>query len=208
MSSIEGGNITVRINLEIPDEDAQRIRKEAQELKDNKENLDKLFDEKFDESILGLSDGQKESLGKTLLEKSGLDPADITQLLSATGGGGARGLVAGGLSRAVPFLPVALALMIQPTTEAVIAELQRPGGFMDKRVKIIAQEEFFAGLDRQTRQNTRIGDREVRLNQNKGFRNNDGALSTSTYELIRNSPTRTTDIGLFDRAEGVPTGGR
>ena len=81
-----------------------------------------------------------------------------------------------------------------------------PGGPFDKRVKIFAREEAFAMLDRQTRQNTRIGDREVIIQQFQGFRNYEGFASTSTGELIRENADRVLDIGLFERAQGIMLG--
>ena len=72
-----------------------------------------------------------------------------------------------------------------------------------KRVKIDARNELLAGLDRQTRQNTRIGDRQVVIQQFQGFRSFDGYGSVNTSRLIRENANRVLDIGLLDRAGGV-----
>ena len=132
-----------------------------------------------------------------------LGAGDLTTVLGATGGKGSLGLISKFGGAIAPVLPIALALSIQPISEAVIAELQRPGGFLDKRVKIDATKESRAELDRQTRQNTRIGDRQVIIQTVSGFRSNEGAFSTNTLELIRENADRVTDVGLFDRASGV-----
>ena len=63
-------------------------------------------------------------------------------------------------------------------------------------------------LDRQTRQNIRIGDQRVIIQQLQGFRANNGYLSTNTLELVRSNADKVADIGLFDRAEGASLGGR
>ena len=144
---------------------------------------------------------------KQFLDKAGISGKNIPGILGATGGKGLLGGTAG-ISRLAAFAgpvaaPVAIALMVEPVTKAIIKELQRPGGFLDKRVKIEARKEAFAGLDRQTRQNTKIGDRQVIIQQFEGFRNYEGFASTNTSRLVREGGTRTADIGLFDRAEGV-----
>ncbi len=139
-----------------------------------------------------------------MFEAVGINPKDLAGNLAMLRGGG---LNAGSFARfgAIAGLaaPVAIGLMVQPVTEAVVAELQRPGGFLDKRIKIIAEEEAFAGLERMTRQKTRIGDRQVIIQQFEGFRTDDGNLSTNTSDLIRENADRVLDIGLFDRASGV-----
>jgi|7_EtaG_2_1085326.scaffolds.fasta_scaffold01703_13 hypothetical protein len=138
-----------------------------------------------------------------LLGKVGIDPMNMAQLAAMSGGKGGLGMLTklGGVAGVAG--PLAVALMIKPVTEAIIKELQRPGGFLDKRVKIDARNEAFAELDRQTRQNTRIGDRQVVIQQFEGFRNYDGFASTNTSNLIKNNADRVLDIGLFDRAQGV-----
>jgi len=128
-------------------------------------------------------------LGLNLMKGEG-----FTSLLGRLGGSG------------IP--QIALAIAITQMIPLIVKELQRPGGFLDKRVKIIAQEEFFAELDRQTRQNIRIGDEQVIIQQLQGFRASDGFLSTNTLDLVRTNADRVTDIGLFDRAEGMSLGGR
>jgi len=103
---------------------------------------------------------------------------------------------------------IALAIAVTQMIPLIVKELQRSGGFLDKRVKIIAQEEFFAELDRQTRQNIRIGDEQVIIQQLQGFRASNGFLSTNTLDLVQKNADRVIDIGLFDRAEGMSLGGR
>jgi hypothetical protein len=133
----------------------------------------------------------------------GFKTGDITSTLQSTRGGNIMSLLGKGASFVGVASTLAIPLMIQPVTEGVIDELQRPGGFLDKRVKIDARNEAFAELDRQTRQNTRIGDRTVRIQQFQGFRNYEGYASTNTSKLIRENADRVLDIGLFDRAKGL-----
>lgn len=102
---------------------------------------------------------------------------------------------------------IALAIAITQMIPLIVKELQRPGGFLDKRVKIIAQEESIAQLDRQTRQNIRIGDQQIIIQQVQGFRASNGFLSTNTLDLVQKNADRVIDIGLFDRAEGMNMGG-
>jgi len=136
-----------------------------------------------------------------ILSKVGISPQNTTNLLKMTGGAGIIGLGLGAAGRLLP--PVVAVLFVTQMIPLIIKELQRPGGFMDKRVKIDAREEAFAGLERQTRQNTRIGDRQVIIQQFEGFRNFEGFASTNTSRLIRENADRVLDIGLFDRAQGV-----
>ena len=158
-------------------------------------------------SLGGKTEAPKTINAKTDFIKKELDPKNIGNVLSSTGGAGGFSGVAG-ITKLASFAapiaaPLAIALSIKPITEAIIKELQRPGGFLDKRVKIDARKEAFSMLDRQTRQNTRIGDRQVIIQQFEGFRNFEGHASTNTQELVRESGTRTANIGLFDRAQGV-----
>jgi len=104
--------------------------------------------------------------------------------------------------------PAAFIAAIPQLLPIIVEELTRPGGLLDKRVRIDASEEAFAEIDRQTRQNTRIGDRQVIIQQVQGFRANDGFLSTNTSDLIRDNADRVIDIGLFDRAQGLSQGGK
>lgn len=176
--------------------DKKEFRKEIGEASfisnEQKNNVKQQFQQLSKEDVQGM------------LDKVGLRPDNISGLLQLVGGKGAIGSISRVAGLAVPLTgPVATSLMIEPVTKAVIAELQRPGGFMDKRVKIDAQKEFFAALDRQTRQNTRIGDRQVIIQQFDGFRNFEGFASTNTSRTIRDNADRVLDIGLFDRAQGV-----
>ena len=155
--------------------------------------------------------GISENDAKGVLGKAGISPKNLPGLLALSSGKGGLSFLTsvGGAAGLSTFLgPIALALAIKPVTEAIIKELQRPGGFLDKRVKIDARNEAFAEIDRQTRQNTRIGDRQVIIQQFQGFRSFDGYASTNTSALIRENADRVLDIGLFDRAQGVPLGGR
>lgn len=160
------------------------------------ENPDAAADESIAEGISGEAGEGLGSIGT-----GGV--SDIGTALAAARGGNLGALTSRAAGLAGIASPVAVAFLIQPVTEQVIAELQRPGGFFDKRVRINAQEEAFAELDRQTRQNTRIGDRQVIIQQFDGFRNFDGIASTNTSRLIRENADRVLDIGLFDRAGGV-----
>lgn len=133
----------------------------------------------------------------------GINPRDAVGGLQNIRGGGMMSLVSRGASFAGATAALTVPLMIQPVTEGVIDELQRPGGFMDKRVKIDSRNEAFAELDRQTRQNTRIGDRQVIIQRFEGFRNFEGTMHSNTSKMIRENADRVLDIGLFDRAQGV-----
>ena len=148
-------------------------------------------------------DSIKETDAEGILKKVGVEPSRIAELLALTGGKGGIGMMGKLGAIAGIAAPFGIAMMVQPVTEAVVAELQRPGGFLDKRVKIDAREETLAELDRQTRQNTRIGDRQVIIQQFNGFRNFEGFASTNTSEMIRTNSDRVLDIGLLDRAQGV-----
>jgi len=128
---------------------------------------------------------------------------DIGTALQASRGGNIPALLSRFGSFAGIAAPVAAAFLIQPIAEQVINELQRPGGILDKRVKIDSRNEAFAELDRQTRQNTRIGQRQVIIQQFEGFRNFEGHASTNTSRMVRENADRVLDIGLFDRAQGV-----
>lgn len=99
--------------------------------------------------------------------------------------------------------PIAGIAIVSAIAKQVWEWMIGPGGPLDIRVKIIAKNEAFAMIDRQTRQNTRIGDRQVIIQQFQGFRNFGGFASTSTGELIRQNADRVLDIGLFDRAQGL-----
>jgi|APSaa5957512535_1039671.scaffolds.fasta_scaffold01948_9 hypothetical protein len=137
-----------------------------------------------------------------ILGKAGISPKNITGMLKmSTSGVGLAGAGIGALSSVFP--PALITLLILQMIPEIIKELSRPGGLMDKRVKIDARNEAVSVLDRQTRQNTRIGDRQVIIQQFEGFRNYDGYASTSTGELISKNADRVLDVGLFDRAQGM-----
>jgi hypothetical protein len=139
---------------------------------------------------------------QSILGKAGIDPKNIPNLLKmTTSGAGLQGAGIGALSSFFP--PAMVALLVANMIPMIIKELARPGGLMDKRVRIDATKEVLAALDRQTRQNTRIGDREVVIQQFEGFRNYEGFASTSTGELISKNADRVLDIGLVDRAQGM-----
>jgi len=159
------------------------------------------------EQFLGESSGGSQVAGipaghPSLKPKTG----DVGLGLNLMKGEGIQGLASRFGATGIPHVAIALALVA--LLPLIVKELQRPGGFLDKRVKIVAQEEAFAQLDRQTRQNIRIGDQQVIIQQVQGFRASDGFLSTNTLELVRTNADRVTDIGLFDRAEGMSLGGR
>ena len=131
----------------------------------------------------------------------GIKPAQLVNILKNPFGFG-RGLIG---RFVLPIAGVAIGIEI---AKMAWEWMTGPGGPFDKRVKIIAKNEAFAMLDRQTRQNTRIGDREVIIQTFQGFRNFGGFASTSTGELIRQNADRVLDIGLFDRAQDVMLGGK
>ena len=133
---------------------------------------------------------------------SKLGANDIGTALSASRGGNIPALLSRFAGFAGIAAPVATAFLIQPIAEKVIDELQRPGGILDKRVKIDSRAEAFAELDRQTRQKTRIGDRQIIIQQVVGWRSDNGNLSTNTSKMITENSNRVLDIGLFDKAKG------
>lgn len=131
---------------------------------------------------------------------------DVGLGFSLLRGEGVSSLLGRAGATGIPQISIAIALT--QLIPLIIKELQRPGGFLDKRVRIVAQEELFAGLDRDTRQNIRIGDQQIIIQQLQGFRASDGFLSSNTLDLVRTNADRVTDIGLFERAQGMPLGGR
>ncbi len=133
---------------------------------------------------------------------------DAPLALRATGGQGLTSFAskfAGGAAALAG--PLAIAFLVPALIPVIIDELTRPGGLMDKRFRIEAEKEFFNGMDRQTRQNTRIGDRQVIIQQIQGFRASEGNLSTNTLDVIIQNSGRVLDIGLFDKASGLSAGG-
>jgi len=155
------------------------------------------------------------SEGLSITGESNTEASDTSGGIGVKGGDvglalrASRGDLTGLLSRAGASLGPAAALAIIPSLiPMIVQELQRPGGLLDKRVRIDAREEAFAVLDRQTRQNTRIGDRQVIIQQLQGFRSSEGQFSTNTSDLIRTNADRVLDIGLFERAQGMSLGGR
>jgi hypothetical protein len=184
------------LNLEITSAggDSPRINRVLNILDAKQADLESLMETQTvssSEGAPGLSTGVKVGDVGTALRAS---RGDLSGVLSRFGGTG------------IPH--IALAIAVTQLIPLIISELQRPGGFLDKRVRIDAREEAFAELDRQTRQNTRIGDRQVIVQTVSGFRSNEGAFSTNTLDLIRENANRVTDIGLFDRAQGLTLGGR
>lgn len=155
-----------------------------------------------DSTLTGLT--KEDATG--ILSKAGINPKNIPNLMALSSGKGGLvflNAIGGAAGLSLLLGPLTAGLAVKPLTEAIIKELQRPGGFLDKRVRIDARNEAFAELDRQTRQNTRIGDRQVVIQQFQGFRNFDGYASTNTSRLIRENADRVLDIGLFERAQGV-----
>jgi hypothetical protein len=142
---------------------------------------------------------------QSILGKAGINPKNIPNMLKMTTSGAGIAGAGMGLFGAVGAIlpPAMITLLVLQMLPVLIKELQRPGGLFDKRVKIDARNEAFAVLDRQTRQNTRIGDRQVIIQQFEGFRNYEGFASTSTGELINKNADRVLDVGLFDRAQGM-----
>ena len=137
----------------------------------------------------------------SVFKSVGLNPANLVNLIKNPVGFG-QGLIG---RFVLPIVGVGIGIQI---AKMVWEWMIGPGGPLDIRVKIIARDEAFAMLDRQTRQNTRIGDRQVIIQTFQGFRNFEGYGSTSTGELIRQNADRVLDIGLFDRAQGVMLGGK
>lgn len=194
-------NTLIQVN-ELEDQDFEDTIKNLVEIEKKKE--DKVEKEKIsiDPKDIDFEKMSDKDVGG-MLGKVGIEPGAVTALLSLTSGKGGLGMLGkfGALTGIAS--PFAIAMMVQPVTESVIKELQRPGGFLDKRVKIDAREETLAEMDRQTRQNTRIGDRRVIIQQFNGFRNFDGFASTNTSEMIRTNSDRVLNIGLLDRAQGL-----
>lgn len=194
-------NTLIQVN-ELEDQDFEDTIKdlvEAEKKKDTKAEKQKTSIDPKDIDFEKISD--KDVGG--MLGKVGIEPSKISELLSLTSGKGGLGMISKFGALAGIASPFAIAMMVQPVTEGIIKELQRPGGFLDKRVKIDAREETLAEMDRQTRQNTRIGDRRVIIQQFNGFRNFDGFASTNTSEMIRTNSDRVLNIGLLDRAQGL-----
>lgn len=141
-------------------------------------------------------------LSNEILDALGIDKKQLLQLVKSPSGAGAMRLGAAAIGGPAGMVLLA-ALLAEPTLKLIIAELQRPGGFLDKRVKIDATKEGFGLLQRQTRQNMRIGDEQIIIQQFSGFRSDNGYSSTNTSKLIRLNADRVLDIGLFERAEGL-----
>jgi len=102
--------------------------------------------------------------------------------------------------------PVLIGMMIKPVTEAIIAELTRPGGWLDTRFKRDIPGEIAFYLSRQQQQASRIGDRQVIIQTAPGFSNRGGFGHDSIIRRIaenRGDDYRTSGIGLTDKAYGV-----
>ena len=158
----------------------------------------------FPDEGINIAGGDTAGIG-TPSAIGGFKPTDVTLALSASRGANLSGVIGrfgGSLG------PAAIIAVIPQLVPIIAEELTRPGGLLDKRVRIDAREEAFAEIDRQTRQNTRIGDRQVIIQQVQGFRADNGFLSTNTSDLIRDNADRVLDIGLFDRAQGLSQGGK
>lgn len=102
-----------------------------------------------------------------------------------------------------------IAMLIKPVTEAVIGELTRPGGFLDKRFRreMLNEIEFY--LSRQQQQLTRIGERNVIIQAKAGFANQNQHSHDSIVRRIaedRGDEYRVSGIGLNDRASGLKAG--
>ena len=146
-----------------------------------------------------------ETKGKANFIRDQVNPNSVGNFAKGAAGGG-LGLLQGGIGRvgafgASAFPPAMIALLVLQLAPVIVKSLQQPGGPFDKRFKVDMRKEMAAELDRQTRQNTRIGDRQVIIQQFEGFRNYDGFASTNTGNLINKNANRVLDIGLFDRAE-------
>ncbi len=161
------------------------------------------------ESETGGGGTKSQSGSDSIPEMAGkFGPKDVPLALKATGGQGLTSVAskfAGGAAALAG--PLAIAFIVPQMIPIIIDELTRPGGIMDKRFRIEAEKEFFNGMDRQTRQNTRIGDRQVIIQQIQGFRASEGSLSTNTLDIITQNSGRVLDIGLFDKAAGLSAGG-
>lgn len=191
INAIDNPDFEVEIKNLIKENSVDSKQKPTQELKPQQLDVTKL--------------SEKDIGG--MLGKVGINPQDIIKS-GLQGGGSLTGLGLAGLGKlgtlaSSVFPPALVAIMVVQLLPEIIKGLQRPGGFLDKRVKIDARNEAFAELDRQTRQNTRIGDRQVIIQQFEGFRNFEGFASTNTSRMIRENADRVLNIGLFDRAQGV-----
>ncbi len=144
----------------------------------------------------GDMEGQDMGLGGGL----GMSPSKIGSMIKNPMGMAQARLFAAGAA------PVLIAMMIKPVTEAIIAELTRPGGLLDTRFKRDIPNEIAFYLSREQQQRSRIGDRQVIIQTAPGFSNRGGFGHDSILRRIsenRGDAYRTSGIGLTDKAYGV-----
>ncbi len=202
-------------NIDLPDLD-QFLKKDTDNKLQDKitnKDADGNFTEKIDTKSLmsdkdKLISSLKEQDVKKILGVGGLDSNTLKSIATSGKGGvlgfgsGLAGGVGGAGKIAAIFPPAMIALLVAQLTIQIVKQLREPGGLLDRRVRIVAREEAFAELDRQTRQNTRIGDRQIIIQQVAGWRSNNGNLSTNTSKIITENSNRVLDIDLFDKTLG------
>lgn len=115
---------------------------------------------------------------------------------------GAAGMAMGGLA----FLPhaaiVAVAVAMAPI---IMEELTRPGGVLDIRFRRYLEDEYNAGLDRQTQRNTQIGLRQVIIQSRAGFIQANGVANENTLRTLKEggfNGQRVIDIDFISHARG------
>jgi len=168
-------------------------------LKTEKNIISKTVDKPIIPTGLDLSNITKDQV-EGMFKKVGLSPKTLIQL--GLSGGNIMPILSGvGGAAARVFPPLLVATMVATLIPEIIKVLTAPGGWLDKRVRIDVTKEVMGILDRQTLQNTNIGDRQVIIQQFAGFRSGDGEISTNTSKMITQNAGRT--LGLFDRSAGV-----
>lgn len=168
-------------------------------LKTEKNIISKTVDKPIIPTGFDLSNITKDQV-EGMFKKVGLNPKTLIQLGLS---GGNIAPILGGLGGAAArvFPPLLVVTMVAALIPEIIKTLTAPGGWLDKRVRIDVTKEVMGILDRQTLQNTNIGDRQVIIQQFAGFRSGDGEISTNTSKMITQNSGRT--LGLFDRSYGV-----
>lgn len=149
----------------------------------------------IDRSDIALETG---SIGLT----EGLIAGKVRQA-SALARGGAAGMAMGGIAYLPHAALVAVAIAMAPI---IMEELTRPGGILDIRFRRYLEEEYNAGLDRQTQRNTQIGLRQVIIQSRAGFIQANGVANENTLRSIREGGfqgQRVIDIDFISHARGI-----
>jgi hypothetical protein len=116
---------------------------------------------------------------------------------------GGQSAIIGQVSKILP--PVIIAMLVKQIGELVLEELTKPGGGLDTRYKRRITNEIENYLSRQTQRDTQIGLRQVVIQAQNRFLNNNGNGSSNTFAQIRDGGTRVSEVGLHvkDRAKGL-----